>query len=125
LRTATIVIVFLSLAVILLLLGIMLVHWRRFRAETDRYRAWQSVFGQRGAKVALTVGFVALAVLTGALGASRCSRRDDTPPIEHKVARPQPPPEGRTPGGGPGNCSSLRESAGHDIHKENGVSRGQ
>ena len=68
-RTATIVIVFLSLAVILLLLGIMLVHWRRFRAETDRYRAWQSVFGQRGAKVALTVGFVALAVLTGALGA--------------------------------------------------------
>jgi hypothetical protein len=47
----------------------MLVHWHRFRAETDRYRAWQSVFGPRGAKVALTVGFVALAVLTGALGA--------------------------------------------------------
>ncbi len=47
----------------------MFVHWHRFRAEPDRYRAWQSVFGQRGAKVALTVGFVALAVLTGALGA--------------------------------------------------------
>jgi hypothetical protein len=47
----------------------MLLHWRRFRAETDRYRAWQSVFGQRGAKVALIVGFVALAVLTGALSA--------------------------------------------------------
>ena len=68
-RTATIVIVFLSLAVILLLLGIMVTHWRRFRAETDRYRAWQSVFGQRGAKVALTVAFLALAVLTGALSA--------------------------------------------------------
>ena len=68
-RTATIIIVFPSLAVILLLLGIMVTHWRRFRAETDRYRAWQSVFGQRGAKVALTVGFVALAVLTGALSA--------------------------------------------------------
>ena len=68
-RTATVVIVFASLTVILSLLGIMLMHWRRFRAETDRYRAWQSVFGQRGAKVALTIGFVALAVLTGALGA--------------------------------------------------------
>ena len=68
-RTATIVVVFLSLAVILSLLGIMLMHWRRFRAETDRYRAWQAVFGQRGAKVALVIGFVALAVLTGALGA--------------------------------------------------------
>ena len=68
-RTATVVIVFASLAVILALLGIMLVHWRRFRAETDRYRAWQAVFGQRGAKVALIIGFVALAVLTGALGA--------------------------------------------------------
>ena len=68
-RTATIVLVFLSLVVIITLLGIMLLHWRRFRTETDRYRAWQSVFGQRGAKVALTVGFVAVAVLTGALGA--------------------------------------------------------
>lgn len=68
-RTATIAVVFLSLAVILSLLGIMLLHWRRFRAETDRYRAWQAVFGQRGAKVALVIGFVALAVLTGALGA--------------------------------------------------------
>ena len=68
-RTATIAVVFLSLAVILSLLGIMLMHWRRFRAETDRYRAWQAVFGQRGAKVALVIGFVALAVLTGALGA--------------------------------------------------------
>ena len=68
-RTATIVLVFLSLVVILTLLGIMLLHWRRFRTETDRYRAWQSVFGQRGAKAALIIGFVALAVLTGALGA--------------------------------------------------------
>lgn len=68
-RSATIVVVFLSLAVILSLVGIMLMHWRRFRAETDRYRAWQAVFGQRGAKVALIIGFVALAVLTGALSA--------------------------------------------------------
>jgi hypothetical protein len=45
----------------------MLVHWRRFSTETDRYRAWQAVFGQRGAKVALTVGFVALATLVGGL----------------------------------------------------------
>ena len=68
-RSATIVVVYASLAVILTLIGIMLAHWRRFRAETDRYRAWQSVFGQRGAKVALIVGFVALAVLVGALAA--------------------------------------------------------
>ena len=68
-RTATIVVVYLCLAIILTLIGIMLVHWRRFRAETDRYRAWQSVFGQRGAKVALVIGFVALAALTGALAA--------------------------------------------------------
>jgi hypothetical protein len=68
-RTATIITVYLSLSVILILIGTMLVHWRRFSHETDRYRAWQSVFGQRGAKVALTVGFVALAVLVGALAA--------------------------------------------------------
>jgi len=68
-RTATIVVVYVSLAVIITLIGIMLVHWRRFRAETDRYRAWQSVFGQRGAKVALVIGFVALAALVGALSA--------------------------------------------------------
>ena len=68
-RTATIVVVYASLAVILTLLGIMIAHWKRFRAETDRYRAWQSVFGQRGAKVALIVGFIALATLTGALAA--------------------------------------------------------
>jgi hypothetical protein len=68
-RTATIVVVYASLAVILTLLGIMIAHWKRYRAETDRYRAWQSVFGQRGAKVALIVGFVALATLTGALAA--------------------------------------------------------
>ena len=66
-RTATIVAVYVSLGVILTLLGIMIAHWRRFRAETDRYRAWQSVFGQRGAKVALVIGFVALATLVGAL----------------------------------------------------------
>jgi hypothetical protein len=68
-RTATIVVVYASLAVILTLLGIMIAHWKRFRAETDRYRAWQSVFGQRGAKVALIIGFIALATLTGALAA--------------------------------------------------------
>jgi len=66
-RTATIIVVFASLAVILALIGDMLLHWRRFRTETDRYRAWQSVFGRRGAKVALLVGFVALAALTGGL----------------------------------------------------------
>ena len=68
-RTATIVVVFVSLAVILALIGIMLVHWRRFRAETDRYRAWQSVFGRRGARVTLIIGFVAIAALVGALAA--------------------------------------------------------
>ena len=68
-RTATIVVVYASLAVILTLLGIMIAHWKRFRAETDRYRAWQSVFGQRGAKVALIISFIALATLTGALAA--------------------------------------------------------
>ena len=68
-RTATIVVVYVSLAVIITLLGIMIAHWRRFRAETDRYRAWQSVFGRRGAKVALIIGFVALAALFGALAA--------------------------------------------------------
>jgi hypothetical protein len=68
-RIATIVVVYASLAVIITLIAIMLVHWRRFRAETDRYRAWQSVFGQRGAKVALLIGFVALAALVGALAA--------------------------------------------------------
>ncbi|MEO5833717.1 MAG: hypothetical protein ABJA16_09520 [Nakamurella sp.] len=61
--------VFVSLGVILTLVGIMLVHWRRYRTETDRYRAWQSVFGQRGAKVALILGFVALITLTGGLAA--------------------------------------------------------
>ncbi|MET0966166.1 MAG: hypothetical protein ABWZ02_07215 [Nakamurella sp.] len=66
-RTATIVVVSLSLAVIIILLGIMIVRWRSYRAETDRYRAWQAVFGRRGAKVALTLGFVALAALVGGL----------------------------------------------------------
>ena len=68
-RTATILTVYLSLSVILILIGTMLVHWRRFTHETDRYRAWQSVFGRRGARVALTIGFVALGVLVGALAA--------------------------------------------------------
>jgi hypothetical protein len=68
-RTAAIVTVYASLGVILTLITFMLVHWRRFRAETDRYRAWQSVFGRRGAKIALILGFVALATLTGALAA--------------------------------------------------------
>lgn len=74
-RTATIITVYVSLAVILGLIGIMLVHWRRFRTETDRYRAWQSVFGRRGAKVALTIGFVALATLVGALAAFEAQPR--------------------------------------------------
>ena len=64
-RTDTIV-VFASLVVILGLIW-MLAHWRRFRDETDRYRAWQAVFGRRGGKIALLVGFVALAVLVGGL----------------------------------------------------------
>jgi uncharacterized membrane protein YhaH (DUF805 family) len=66
-RTVTIAVVFTSLAVILTLLGVMLIHWRRFRYETDRYRAWQSVFGPRGAKAALWLALVALATLVGAL----------------------------------------------------------
>jgi hypothetical protein len=66
-HTLTIVVVFASLIVILGLIFWMLLHWRRFRAETDRLRAWQSVFGRRGGKVALLVGFVALAVLVGGL----------------------------------------------------------
>ena len=35
-RTLTIVIVYGCLGVVLTLIGIMLVHWRRFRNETDR-----------------------------------------------------------------------------------------
>jgi hypothetical protein len=66
-RTATIVVVFASLAVIITLLCIMIVRWRSYRNETDRYRAWQAVFGPRGAKVALAAGFVALAALVGGL----------------------------------------------------------
>ncbi len=66
-HTITIVVVFASLVVILGLIGWMLLHWRRFRAETDRYRAWQAVFGRRGGKIALLIGFVALAVLVGGL----------------------------------------------------------
>lgn len=65
--TATIVVVFAALAVILGLILWMLLHWRRFRHETDRLIAWQDVFGRRGGKVALLVGFVALAVLVGGL----------------------------------------------------------
>jgi len=66
-RTATIIVVFASLAVILTLIGIMIARWKSYRSETDRYRAWQAVFGQRGAQVALTLGFVALAALVGGL----------------------------------------------------------
>jgi hypothetical protein len=66
-HTVTIVVVFASLIVILGLIFWMLLHWRRFRHETDRLRAWQSVFGTRGGKVALLVGFLALAALVGAL----------------------------------------------------------
>ena len=66
-HTVTVVVVFAALAVILGLIGWMLLHWRRFRYETDRLTAWQDVFGKRGGKVALLVGFVALAVLVGGL----------------------------------------------------------
>jgi len=63
----TIVVVFASLIVILGLIFWMLLHWRRFRYDTDRLHAWQAVFGRRGGKIALLVGFVALAVLVGGL----------------------------------------------------------
>lgn len=66
-HTVTIVVVFAALAVILGLIFWMLLHWRRFRHETDRLTAWQDVYGRRGGKVALLVGFVALAVLVGGL----------------------------------------------------------
>lgn len=66
-HTVTIAVVFAALAVILGLIFWMLLHWRRFRSETDRLAAWQAVFGRRGGKVALLVGFVALAVLVGGL----------------------------------------------------------
>ncbi|GAA1998290.1 hypothetical protein JL107_11420 [Nakamurella flavida] len=67
-RTLAIVLVYSSIAFVLVLIAIMLVHWRRFAGETDRYRAWQSVFG-RAAKGVLIAAGVAVAVLTGALGA--------------------------------------------------------
>jgi len=66
-HTVTIVVVFAALVVILGLIFWMLLHWRRFRYETDRLTAWQDVFGRRGGKIALLVGFVALAVLVGGL----------------------------------------------------------
>ena len=66
-HTLTIVVVFAALVVILGLIFWMLLHWRRFRYETDRLTAWQDVFGQRGGRVALLVGFIALAVLVGGL----------------------------------------------------------
>ncbi len=66
-HTVTIIVVFASLIVILGLIFWMLMHWRRFRYETDRYRAWQAVFGRRGGKIALMVGFLAIAVLVGGL----------------------------------------------------------
>ena len=68
-RAASIVTVFVSLTVILGLLGVMIVRWKRYRTETDRLKAWQAVYGPRGAKIALVVGFLAVAVLTGALAA--------------------------------------------------------
>ena len=66
-HTVTIGVVFAALVVILGLIFWMLLHWRRFRYETDRLTAWQDVFGRRGGKIALLVGFVALAVLVGGL----------------------------------------------------------
>ena len=68
--TATVVTIYLSLTVIVVLLVIMLVHWRRYRHETDRLRAWQSVYGRSGGKVAIALGVVALAVLVGAFAAA-------------------------------------------------------
>lgn len=66
---ATIIAIYLSLTVIVMLLLIMLTHWRRYRYETDRLRAWQSVYGRTGGKVAIAVGVVALVVLVGAFAA--------------------------------------------------------
>ncbi|WP_420122492.1 hypothetical protein [Nakamurella sp.] len=66
-HTVTIVVVFAALTVILGLIFWMLLHWRRFRYETDRLTAWQDVFGRRGGKVALLTGVIALAVLVGGL----------------------------------------------------------
>lgn len=68
--TATIVTIYLSLTVIVVLLVIMLVRWRRYRNETDRLRAWQAVYGRTGGKVAIAVGIVALAVLVGSFAAA-------------------------------------------------------
>lgn len=68
-RTATIVTIYLSLTVIVMLLMVMLVHWRRYRYETDRLRAWQAVYGRTGGKVAIAIGVLALAVLVGAFAA--------------------------------------------------------
>jgi hypothetical protein len=68
-RTAAIVTVYAALAVIIGLILWTLVHWRRFRHETDRLRAWQSVYGRTGGKVALIVAAVAVAVLAGAMAA--------------------------------------------------------
>ena len=67
-RTLAIVLVYSSIGFVLLLIAIMLVHWRRFRSETDRYRAWRSVFGRAATPVLVAAG-VAVAVLVGALGA--------------------------------------------------------
>src|SRR6476469_7198962 len=64
-HTLTIVVVFASLIVILGLIFWMLMHWRRFRAETDRLRAWQAVFGRRGGKVALLVGYAGRSIPAG------------------------------------------------------------
>lgn len=65
-RTATIVTIYVSLTVIVVLLLIMLFHWRRFRYETDRLKAWQAVYGRTGGKVAIAVGVVSH--LAGAAG---------------------------------------------------------
>lgn len=72
-NTAAIVTIYLSLTVIIVLLVIMLTHWRRYRHETDRLRAWQSVYGHTGGKVAIVVGVIALAVLVGAFAAVAAS----------------------------------------------------
>jgi hypothetical protein len=68
-RTVAIVTVFVALTVIIGLLLFTAAHWRRFRHGTDRLRAWQSVYGRTGGKVALVVGAVAIAVLVGAMAA--------------------------------------------------------
>ncbi len=73
--TVAVILVAVLLAYILAVLAIMVVHWRRYRRETDRYRAWQSVFGRRGAKIVLVSLLVAVAALVGLFAALQSAPR--------------------------------------------------